>query len=71
MNFIKEEIISELTKLGWIQYLGDIFHWQNMNRYVDYEFTYVDIYAYQEEEKYCSYLTTKEFNLFNKLFLLI
>ena len=66
-----EEIVAQLNKLGWVQYLGndDYYNWKTdgSNRYVEIDGRYIDIFAYSDEEKWGTYLTAEEFDLFNQL----
>ena len=65
-----DDIIAQLEGHGWFRYMGrdDLDHWKtNTNRYVRLDHPYVDIYFYKNEEKYGSYLTEAELDLFNQL----
>ena len=60
-----------LIQFGWERYMGDDFHWKSStNRFVDIDFgedTYIDVYAWDGEEKTKSYLTASEISAFNML----
>lgn len=70
-KFTLEEIVAQLKKLNWVQYLGndDYCSWKTdcSNRYVEINGRYIDIFAYSDEEKWGTYLTAEEFDLFNQL----
>lgn len=67
----KKQVLQALVEAGWEQYMGkdDYRYWRlsGSNRYVDIESPYVDIYAYADEEKWGTYLTIKEMDLFTNL----
>lgn len=64
-----EEIVEELRHIGWEMYMENVFSWKygDTGRFVDIDLPYIDIYTYNNGEKYCGYLTSHEFDLFNDL----
>lgn len=61
-------IIKELEDANWHIYCEPYcFRYSDVNRYVDIDYPYVDVYNYVDGEKYCGYLTFIELSLFNKL----
>ena len=63
----RANLIKKLECMGWVRYMNDDYNWQCKNRYVGIEFPYINIYVFAEQEKWKSYLTVAEFDLFNKL----
>ena len=64
-----EDLTDKLEHLGWRRYMGDAFNWKfgDTGRFVDIDLPYIDIHIYKDGEKYGSYLSVIEFNLFNEL----